>query len=137
MSILINRFKKIGAKGFTTVEILVTLIVASLLIISINTVYTTQLYINQRTRDTTIANSFVEGKIERLRSQGFLTQTNGTTDLTSELPDELNHASGSLVISSYNASVKKVDISVTYNDQGTEQTASYTTYIGELGVGQY
>ncbi len=84
-----------------------------------------------------VANSYAESKIEALRSAGYLSLADGTTDITSELPDELNQASGSLVISSYNTAIKQAVLTINYNQQGNDQTYTYTTYIGELGVGQY
>ena len=136
-----SMFKKLGIKGngsgFTTVELLVAIIVGALFVISINTIYTTQVYINERGRDLVVANSYAESKIEALRSAGYLSLADGTTDITSELPDELNQASGSLVISSYNTAIKQAVLTINYNQQGNDQTYTYTTYIGELGVGQY
>ncbi len=95
-------------------------------------------HLAQRGRDVAATNSYVENKVESLRSAGYLSLSNGTTNVTSELPTELKPPrSGSVTISDESTSVKKVDISVTYNDQGTPRTYTYTTYVGELGVGQY
>ena len=136
-----SMFKKLSTKmsdsGFTTVEILVAIIVGALFVTSINTIYTTQVYMNERGRDLVVANSYVESKIEALRSAGYLSLADGTTDITSELPDELNQADGSLVISSYNTAIKQVVLTINYNQQGNDQSYAYTTYMGELGVGQY
>lgn len=123
--------------GFTIVELLVTMIVGAIFVTSINLVLTTQVYISQRSRDLIMANAFVEKKVEALRSQGFLTLTNGTTSITSELPTELSAPrSGSVVITTQSTATKKVVINVSYNEQGTTRSLSYTTFIGELGVGQ-
>lgn len=92
----------------------------------------------QRHRDLVVANAYVEQKIEALRSTGFLGLSSGTTDVTSEMPTELKlPRSGSLQIATPSSGLKKIDMSITYNDQGTSRTYTYTTYIGELGVGQY
>jgi prepilin-type N-terminal cleavage/methylation domain-containing protein len=124
-------------EGFTVVEIIVTIVVAAILVFAINSVFTTQTYISQRGRDLALANAYTEGKVEELRSIGFLGLTDGTTNITSELPSELsNPRSGSLVITSQNAATKKAVITITYNEQGKPRTYTYTTYIGELGVGQ-
>lgn len=124
--------------GFTIVELLITLIVGAIFVLAINTVFTTQSYISQRGMDTVLANAYAEGKVESLRSQGYLTLADGTTNVTNELPSELKSPrSASLVISSYNSSIKKAVLTITYNEQGKTQTFSYTTYVGELGVGQY
>jgi prepilin-type N-terminal cleavage/methylation domain-containing protein len=125
-------------EGFTIVELIVTLVVGAILVLALNTVFTTQTYISQRGRDLVLANSYAEGKIEAIRSQGFLGLTDGTTDVTSELPAELNAPrSGSVTISSHNTSIKQVLLVINFNEQGKSRTYSYTTYVGELGVGQY
>lgn len=92
----------------------------------------------QRHRDLVIANAYANSKFEALRSAGFLGLTDGTTDLAAELPEELQEPrSASLVVSAESVSVKEVDLSITYNERGTPKTLTYTTFIGELGVGQY
>lgn len=94
--------------------------------------------LSHRARDVAAANSYVENKIESLRSTGFLGLNDGTTDLTSELPSELKSPrSGTLVITSQTGAIKRAVVSISYNDQGASRTYSYTTYVGELGVGQY
>ena len=124
--------------GFTVVELIMATIIGAIIISSATLVLTSHLHLSQRGRDLVIANAYVEHKVEALRSIGFLGLSNGTADITAELPSELNTPrSGSLQISSYSSAIKEVDISITYNDQGTARTYSYTTYIGELGVGQY
>lgn len=124
--------------GFTLVEILVTLIACAILIVAVNAAVNTQAILAQRHRDMVIANAYANGKIESLRSQGFLALSDGTTDLTSGLPSELKAPrSATLVISAHNASVKEIDLSITYNDHGNPRTYTYTTLVGELGVGQY
>lgn len=125
-------------KGFTIVELLVTMIVGGLLAGSVALFLGLHVHVAQRGRDVSVTNSFVENKVESLRSAGFLALTNGTTDITNEMPSELNRPrSASLEISDESAAIKRVDISVTYSDQGTPRTYTYSTFIGELGVGQY
>lgn len=130
--------KKLGRSGFTIVELLVALVVGGIMFVSLNAMYTSQTYLAQRSRDVVLANAFVESKVESLRSKGFLSLNNGTTDITNELPDELSSSrSGSLVISSYSDGIKSIEITVTYNEQGSSRSYYYKTFIGELGVGQY
>lgn len=124
--------------GFTLVELLVAIVVGSVFAGSINTVFSSHAYLTQRTQNLVFTNAYAEGKVEALRSLGYNALSNGTSNITSELPAELTAPkSGSLVISSYSAGVKKVELSITYNDLSTSRTYNYTTYIGELGVGQY
>lgn len=126
------------ASGFTIVELLVTMIVGAILAGSVTLFLAQHVHLAQKGRDVSVTNSFVENKIESIRSAGYLSLTNGTTNVTSELPTELKAPrSAAVTISDQSTSVKQIDISVTYNDQGAARTYTYTTYVGELGVGQY
>ncbi len=130
--------RRLTSSGFTIVELLVAIAVGGIMFVSLNTMYTSQTYLSQRGRDVVLANAFAESKVEGLRSKGFLGLDDGTTDITSELPSELSTPrSGSLVISSFSAAIKNVEITITYNEQGQSRTYYYKTFIGELGVGQY
>jgi hypothetical protein len=124
-------------RGYMTVELILAVIVGAVLILGLHNIVTSHIYLSQRGRDLIIANAYAEQKIEALRSAGYLTLTNGTSNITAELPSELKAPrSASLTISDQTTAIKKVYLSVTYNEQGTPRTQTYTTYIGELGVGQ-
>jgi len=124
--------------GFTIVELIVAIVVGSIVCSAAIMLVVSHLHLSQQSRDIVLANAYVENKVESLRSIGYSGLSDGTTDLTSDLPTELNSPrSGSQVITSQSDGLKKVVISITYNDQGTNRTYSYSTYIGELGVGQY
>jgi Tfp pilus assembly protein PilE len=123
--------------GFTIVEILVCIAVAGVMIISLNSVVTSYLHVSQRGRYMNLANSYVEGKVEALRNTGYNALPSGTSNLTSELPTQLPLSrSASMTVTSPSSGLKQVDVTISYNDQGQSNSYSYTTYIGELGVGQ-
>jgi prepilin-type N-terminal cleavage/methylation domain-containing protein len=125
--------------GFTLVELLVCIAVGAIVTMSLTQVVTQYIHVNQRGRYLSLANSYVEAKVEALRNIGYNGINAGTTNLTSELPTGLPPSrSGTMVITTPPAlpGIKKIDITVSYKDQGQTNTYSYTTYIGELGVGQ-
>lgn len=94
-------------------------------------------HLSGRGRNLVLSSSFVEAKVEALRSIGYNGLGDGTSDIGNELPAELAQPrSASLQISAQGAGLRQIDIIVTYSDQGTPRTYSYRTYIGELGVGQ-
>lgn len=128
----------LGSFGFTIVELLVSIAVGSVFMLAVTTLIIQNTRTAQKARDLAVIDSYAENKIEALRSGGFLSLNNGTTDITSEMPNELKSPrSGSLVISSASPSIKQAQIVTTYNNQGVPKTYTYTTFIGELGVGQY
>lgn len=125
-------------KGFTIVELAVAIVVGAIIVGSAATIVVSHIHLSQRGRDLVVLNSYVENKIESVRSAGFSTLSNGSTSLSSELPPELSPPrSGTVTISDQSTGIKRVDISITYNDRGQSRTYSYVTYVGELGVGQY
>ncbi len=128
---------KKSTAGFTLVELLVSIAVGAIVIASLNLLVSGYLHVSQRGRYLSLANSYVEGKIEALRNTGYNGLSTGTTSVTSELSTQLPPSrNGSMQITSPSAGLKKIDITVSYKDQGLTQTYSYTTYVGELGVGQ-
>lgn len=123
-------------RGFTVVEVLVAITVAAIVIGSLSSVVTAYVHVAQRGRYLNLANSYVEAKVETLRNQGYNSLALGTTSLTAELTTQLPPSrSASMTISDQATGIKKVDITISYKDQGT-QSYGYTTYVGELGVGQ-
>jgi prepilin-type N-terminal cleavage/methylation domain-containing protein len=129
--------KEKTSAGFTIVELLVTIALSGIIIGSLSQVVTTYLHLSQRGRYLNLANSYAEAKVETLRNQGYGSLNPGTTNLSSELPSQLPPTrSASMVISSPSGGIKQVDVTVTYTDQGQSNSYGYTTYVGELGVGQ-
>jgi len=123
--------------GFTIVELLVTIALSGIIIGSLSQVVTTYLHLSQRGRFLNLANSYAEAKVETLRNLGYNDISLGTTNISSELPNQLPPTrSASMVVTSPSGGIKQVDLTVTYKDQGQSNSYGYTTYVGELGVGQ-
>lgn len=124
--------------GYTLVELITAMVIGTIMIGSAILILTNGQGLGQRHRDLVVVNAFAEKKVEALRSAGFLSLNNGTTNITSEMPSELQSPrSASLVTSTFSTGVKKIQVDLTYNDQGAARSYTYTTMIGELGVGQY
>lgn len=128
----------IDEKGFTALEVIVAIAVGSLMLLGIITLTNTLLVVNDRAKELVIINSFVEDKVESLRSIGYSGLSDGTVDITADIPASINGAKyAEYVISTVNSSLKLVNVHVEYNDYGTNREFNYKTHIGELGVGQY
>lgn len=126
-----------SSDGFTLVELLVSIAVGAIVTASLSQVVTSYLHIAQRGRYLNLANSYVEAKVESLRNVGYNGLTPGTANISSELPTQLPRSrSASLTIGNPSGGLKQIDITVSYDDQGQNNSYSYTTYVGELGVGQ-
>lgn len=123
--------------GYTIVELITAIAVGGFFLTSLSILVSNSLHLGQKVESVVLANAYVEGKVESLRNLGYSTLNDGTTDISGELPAELNSPkSASLEVSSPQDGLKQVEITVSYNDQGTTKTYGYTTYIGELGVGK-
>ncbi|KKU20361.1 MAG: hypothetical protein UX30_C0002G0065 [Candidatus Saccharibacteria bacterium GW2011_GWA2_46_10] len=123
-------------QGFTIVELVIAIIAGSVLVGGIQVASSNYVHLNQKGRNLALTNSYVEAKIESLRNVGYLSLANGTTDLSGELPGGLpSPKSGSMTVTDQGSGLKKVVMSVTYNDKGVDRTYSYSTLVGELGVG--
>jgi len=126
--------------GFTLVELMTAIVIGAFFVAAVSTLLVNSSRIAQRGRDIAVVNSFVENKVESLRSIGYLglDLTAPPTDITSDLPSEIQAPrNATLSISQQSTSVKQVILNIEYNDQGRQRDYSYTTYVGELGVGQY
>lgn len=124
--------------GYMTVELIITFIVGAILILSLHGIVASHTFLSQRSRSTVLANAFAEQQVESLRSIGYLGVAIGTSDITSQLPATLKKPrSATLTVSAQTSAIKKVRLAVVYNEEGISRTQTYTTYIGELGVGQY
>lgn len=126
-----------SSDGFTIVELLVSIAVAAIVTASLSQVVTSYVHVAQRGRYLNLANSYAEAKVESLRNTGYNGLSLGTTDVSSQLPSQLPPTrSASLTISNGPPGIKQADLTVSYKDQGQTNTYVYTTYVGELGVGQ-
>lgn len=131
-----DQTKKISNEGFSIVELIIAIIVGTGFFLTINSAVNSYVHLATRNRSLVLANSFAEGEVEALRNQGYNSINTGITSLTSQMPSGLHSPkSSSMTVTTPTAGIKKIDITVTYKDQ-VSRSFSYTTYIGELGVGQ-
>jgi prepilin-type N-terminal cleavage/methylation domain-containing protein len=128
---------RLAEGGFTLVELLVTIAVAAVVTLSLNQIVNNYVHLNQRGRYLSLANSFAESKIESLRNNGFNALSLGATNITSLLSAQLPPSrSASMTVTSPYTGIDQVDITISYKDQGQTVSYKYSTYVGQLGVGQ-
>lgn len=126
-------------QGFTVLEVLLTIVLAAFFMLSMTTIVNNFNVLNARTRDLTVANAFIENKVEALRNAAFISLPADSTvvDITSEVPATLTDATAQYTVVDESVSLKRIDIVLAYEDYGQTRTLRYSTAIGELGVGQY
>jgi prepilin-type N-terminal cleavage/methylation domain-containing protein len=124
-------------KGFTVVELVVSIVVAGIIIPSVALALNNLAAINHRARDLALANTIAQNKVETLRSIGYNSVSGGTVSFSSELPSSMGSPrSASYTISSPVTGEKQIDVNITYTDYGGSKNLTYRTIISELGVGQ-
>jgi len=130
--------KNQAQSGFTIIELIIAIALFAVIAPALAATISQLDGVNDRARDMAVVHGLVENKVEALRSISFSGVSNGTTDFTNELPATIaTPRSATYTVSSVNAALKQIDISVTYNDHGSTRDLTYRTYLGELGVGQY
>jgi prepilin-type N-terminal cleavage/methylation domain-containing protein len=128
---------KYSQKGFTIVELVVTIVVAGFIIPAVVLALTNLSVVNKIARDKTLANMLVQNKAETLRSAGYNSLSDGTTSFVSELPNTMGSPkSASYTITSPATGIKQIDITISFTEYHSLKSLSYRTYISELGVGQ-
>ena len=130
---------KLEQSGFTITEIIVGLVVLPVFLYSIGLVVNSTGALNDRSKDLTIAHGLAEEKIEALRSGSFvnLPADGSTIDFEPELPLSLNRPrTAEYTITDVSPSLKQVDILIEYRVGTGTETLNYSSFIGELGVGQ-
>jgi prepilin-type N-terminal cleavage/methylation domain-containing protein len=124
-------------KGFTVVELLVTVVVAGVIIPAVAMALTNLSVVNKLARDQALANLLVQNKVETLRSAGFNSLNNGTTSFSAELPNTFGTPrSASYSISTPQTGLKQIDVSISFTEYHSTKSSAYRTYVSELGVGQ-
>lgn len=127
--------------GLTIIELVITITVGAILVLSSTIIINNMIRANGRARDLAVATAAAENKAEELRSVGYVGLSNGTFNFDTEIQDVLgSSATASYVISDEPVAaggLKRINISISYNDFINNRTLTYETLIGELGVAQY
>lgn len=133
----IRKQEMVAKKGFTLVEVLVTIVVATILGYAATLALNNMHLINERANDLVLANATAEGKLEALRNQGYNNLPTGTHDFTSDLPEELlAPRAATYTVTESEAGIKKIELTISYNTLNGQSEQTYASLIGEVGLGQ-
>jgi prepilin-type N-terminal cleavage/methylation domain-containing protein len=135
-AIFISSMESKNTRGFTVVEMLLTLAIFAVVVPAVAIGIATLTSLNNRARDLTLISIIAENKIESLRSLGYNSVSTGTATFTSELPAELASPKSASMTVTQNTGYKTVDVSITYNDNKRARTTTYKSIISETGIGQ-
>ena len=124
--------------GFTIVELLVTIVITGLIVVTVTTLFITIERTQHSTQLLETATRAGEQQIEALRNNNYNSLTTGSTiTFTNTLPANLPAPrSGTVAVSEPMAGVKRVDVTVTYRDGTKTKNVKLSSLIGQLGIGQ-
>ena len=124
--------------GFTIIELVVTIVISGIFIYGASLTLRQLTFINERAEDLAVANSAALNVTESLRSAGYLSLSDGTTNFTADLPDELAEPrDANYTVTTESPGLKRIEFDIDFTINGRAQEQQYTTFIGEVGVGQY
>lgn len=124
-------------KGFTVVELLITIGICGIIVPVLAAGLTTLALINNRARDLALANTMAQNKAELLRSSGYNSILPGTTDFSADLPSTLSSPkSGSYTVTEPETGIKDIVIQISYKDVSSSRTVNYKTKVSEIGINQ-
>jgi len=125
-------------KGFTLVELLVTIIVLGVVITSLGSLYYLMEITGVQSQHYDLAVRAARTEIEDLRNNGYNALTPGTNiNFTASLPTSLPKGrTGTAAVSEPLPGLRRVDVTVAYSDYGKQQTIILSSDIGVIGIGQ-
>lgn len=139
-----HQYTRTRHQGFTTVELLSTLVIAALFIAIFYQLYVTIDVVATRANHLALANETTYGKLQQYENTSFqdITTPGGTTsaeveDFTSNLPAALPGPKSAKVSTALlTPTLKAVNVKTTYGSGGAAQIVEYTVYLQESGVGR-
>lgn len=130
--------KSLKNDGFTLVELLAAIAIMGIMVIAIVSLYITIENTQSKSYHLEMATRAGEKQIESLRNSQYGALVPDTTmDFSSELPDELpDPKTGSVYVSEPELGLRRVDVTITYNERGGAKTVKQSSFIGIIGIGQ-
>jgi prepilin-type N-terminal cleavage/methylation domain-containing protein len=124
--------------GFTLIELMVTIVVLGIVIGGIGGLYYSMQIVQVRSQHLDLATRAARSEIEDLRNNGYSSLKPGNTlDFTSRLPSKLPPSrKGTVAISQPLSGLRRVDVTVSYQDYGKAQKVTLSSDIGVIGIGQ-
>lgn len=130
--------KNTSQEGFTLVELLITIAVIGIASVGIASLFYNVQYTQRQSRYVDAATRAAQREVEVLRNNSYNNlQAGQTITFTDQLPESLpGNKSGTVNVSEPTAGLKRVDVTVSYTDNGHQQQVKLSSLIGVIGLSQ-
>ncbi len=129
---------KRSESGFSIIEVLMTIVVVGILFSAVIALYSNVLIVQSRTQNLETATRAAHRQVEALRNLQYNSLVEGEDiDFSDDLPTGLPRDSSGLVeVTDAQQGLKRVDVTVTYPEGGTERMVTVSSLIGIIGITQ-
>ena len=130
--------QKQNLKGFTIVELVISLVLIGFALIIISNIFINLGTINRQAYHLLLANNIAQQKIETYRQTAYNSIPTGSpaVTFTDELPTSLRTPKNAYInISEIQPGLKQIDVYITYTD-GATKNIEKSTYITQEGLRQ-
>ena len=126
------------ARGFTVVELLITIIVLGVVVGGLSSLFMTIQRVQLQTSYLESATRAAQREVESLRNENYATLTPGSTiTFTSDLPASLpRNKVGTVDVTEPVPGLRRVDVKVSYADAGGSHNVHLSSMIGVIGIAQ-
>lgn len=125
------------AAGFTVIELLTGIMLTGIIALSASNFFLSMASLQRRTLNNEFALRAASRQVETLRNSNYNSLVNGVDiDFSDELPQNLPKANGIVRVSEPTPGLKKVEVLVSYDDNGADKTVKLVTMIGQIGITQ-
>jgi len=125
-----------NSRGFTIVELTVTIIFLGFVVLGVSSLYLSIANIQRQSQYTEIANRAAQAEVESLRNSTYNQLTAGQNiDFSSQLSG-LPSATGTVVVTEPQTGLKRVDVTVSYNAGSQQHNVTLSSLIGVIGITQ-
>ena len=123
--------------GFTIIELIISIVVFGFVAAGLAEVFTSVTDVQRNTNYLQLATTAAQTEVESLRNNNYDQLQNGTINFTSQLPSNLpGPHSGTVIVSSPFTDIKRVDVTVSYNQDGLTENIELSSFIGIIGISQ-
>ncbi|MCA9309071.1 type II secretion system protein [Candidatus Saccharibacteria bacterium] len=125
-------------KGFTLIELLATIAVIGVVALGIASLFYNIQFVQRESNYLDRATRAAQKEVEVLRNNSYNALTVGEDiNFSNDLPDELpNGSTGTVVVTEPSPGLKRVDVTVSYNDGNKPQSVTLSSMIGVIGLSQ-